>query len=209
MIINLENDQQKLELSAQVLERLQEGLQAVARLNELPEESEVDVTIVDDEEIHALNREYRGMDKPTDVLSFALDEDCEDEDEPELIGGPEEHLFGDIIISAETALRQAEEAFATASRGNDLRLIAQKDEEFHKVIYMATKNPKLDMLLNNLREQMYRYRFEYIKDANMREDLRREHREITDAIIKGECERAKAAISIHIDNQEENILKNL
>ena len=80
MIINLENDQQKLELSAQVLERLQEGLQAVARLNELPEESEVDVTIVDDEEIHALNREYRGMDKPTDVLSFALDEDCEDED---------------------------------------------------------------------------------------------------------------------------------
>lgn len=109
MIINLENDQQKLELSAQVLERLQEGLQAVARLNELPEESEVDVTIVDDEEIHALNREYRGMDKPTDVLSFALDEDCEYEDEPELIGGPEEHLFGDIIISAETALRQAEE----------------------------------------------------------------------------------------------------
>ena len=105
------------------------------------------------------------------------------------------------------ALRQAEEAFAAASRGNDLRLIAQKDEEFHKVIYMATKNPKLDMLLNNLREQMYRYRFEYIKDANMREDLRREHREITDAIIKGECERAKAAISIHIDNQEENILK--
>ena len=37
MIINLENDQQKLELSAQVLERLQEGLQAVARLNELPD----------------------------------------------------------------------------------------------------------------------------------------------------------------------------
>lgn len=68
MIINLENDQQKLELSAQVLERLQEALQAVARLNELPEESEVDVTIVDDEEIHALNREYRGMDKPTDVF---------------------------------------------------------------------------------------------------------------------------------------------
>ena len=49
------------------------------------------------------------------------------------------------------ALRQAEEAFSAASRGNDLRLIAQKDEEFHKVIYMATKNPKLDMLLNNFR----------------------------------------------------------
>ena len=109
MIINLENDQDRIDLADAVLERLQQGLQAVARLNELEEEAEVDVTIVDDEEIHALNRAYRGMDKSTDVLSFALDEEAEDSDEPELIGGPEEHLYGDIIISAETALRQAEE----------------------------------------------------------------------------------------------------
>lgn len=109
MIINLEDTQEQITLADVVLERVQEGLQAVARLNDLPAEAEVDVTIVDDEEIHALNREYRNMDKPTDVLSFALDEDCEDSDEPELVGGPEEHLLGDIIISAETALRQAEE----------------------------------------------------------------------------------------------------
>lgn len=109
MLINLENDQDKIVLADSVLQRLQEGLQAVARLNGLSEEDEVDVTIVDDAEIHVLNREYRGMDKPTDVLSFALDEDCEEDDEPELLGGPEEHLLGDIIISAETALRQSEE----------------------------------------------------------------------------------------------------
>ena len=109
MIINLENAQDKIVLENSVLKLLQEGLNSVARLNDLSEEAEVDVTIVDDEEIHTLNREYRGMDKPTDVLSFALDEDMADSDEPELVGGPEEHLFGDIIISAETALRQAEE----------------------------------------------------------------------------------------------------
>lgn len=107
------------------------------------------------------------------------------------------------------SLRQAEEAFATASRGRDLRLIARRDEEFHKVIYIATKNPKLDMLLNNLREQMYRYRFEYIKDSAMRQDLREEHHEIADAIIKGDCERAKTAITLHIEKQRDNILKNL
>lgn len=107
MIINLENAQGKIDLEETVLKRLQEGIDAVADLNGLAEEAEVDVTIVDDEEIHELNRQYRGMDKPTDVLSFALDEG--EEDEPELIGGPEEHLYGDIIISAETALRQAEE----------------------------------------------------------------------------------------------------
>lgn len=109
MIINLENTQEQVALEPVVLERLKEGLQAVARLNDLAAEAEVDVTIVDDAEIHELNREYRGMDKPTDVLSFALDEDSEDSDEPELFGAPEEHLYGDIIISAETALRQAEE----------------------------------------------------------------------------------------------------
>lgn len=109
MIINLENDQEKINLPAAVLKRLQAGLEAVARLHNLEADAEVDVTIVDDEEIHALNRDYRGMDKPTDVLSFALDEDVEESEEPELIGGPEEHLYGDIIISAETALRQAEE----------------------------------------------------------------------------------------------------
>lgn len=109
MIINLENTQEQVALEPVVLERVQEGLQAVARLNDLAAEAEVDVTIVDDAEIHELNREYRGMDKPTDVLSFALDEDSEDSDEPELLGVPEEHLYGDIIISAETALRQAEE----------------------------------------------------------------------------------------------------
>lgn len=109
MIINLENDQDVIELPQEVLQRLQQGLEAVASLNGLPQEAEVDVTIVDDEEIHGMNREYRDMDRPTDVLSFALDEDCGEGDEPELIGGPEEHLYGDIIISAETALRQAEE----------------------------------------------------------------------------------------------------
>ncbi len=109
MLINLENDQEKINLADEVLLRLQEGLQAAARLNNLEEDAEVDVTIVDDEEIRALNRDYRGMDRPTDVLSFALDEDCEDSGEPELIGAPAEHLYGDIIISAETAQRQAEE----------------------------------------------------------------------------------------------------
>lgn len=107
------------------------------------------------------------------------------------------------------ALLQAEAAFDVSSRGDDLRLIAQRDEEFHKVIYVATKNNKLDMLLNNLREQMYRFRFEYIKDENMRKDLREEHHEIADAIFKGDCERARAAISLHIEKQEENILRNL
>lgn len=107
MIINFENDQEKIALSEYMEKRLHDGLNAVAYLHGLDDMTEVDITIVDDEEIHTLNREYRNVDRPTDVLSFALDEG--EEDEPELIDGPEEHLLGDIIISAETAQRQGEE----------------------------------------------------------------------------------------------------
>jgi len=66
---------------------------------------EVSVSLVSDEEIHDLNRTYRGIDRPTDVLSFAMLEGEEmavpDENMPELLG--------DIVISGETAIRQAEE----------------------------------------------------------------------------------------------------
>lgn len=67
--------------------------------------AEVSLMLTDDESIHEMNREYRGIDRPTDVLSFALEEG----EEEEIFGGPEENLLGDIIISVETAVRQAEE----------------------------------------------------------------------------------------------------
>ena len=106
MIISMENAQDKIVLGEYLEKRLQDGLNAVAKLHDLDDMTEVDITIVDDEEINQLNRDYRNVDRPTDVLSFALDED--DEDEPELLEG-QLHLLGDIIISAETATRQAEE----------------------------------------------------------------------------------------------------
>jgi probable rRNA maturation factor len=60
---------------------------------------EVGLTLTDDAEIHALNRDYRKKDKPTDVLAFAMQE-----------GGGREHapgLLGDVVISLDTAARQA------------------------------------------------------------------------------------------------------
>lgn len=107
MIIMMENDQDKVVLDEHLEKKLQDGLNVVARLHNLDEHTEVDITIVDDEEIHTLNRDYRNVDRPTDVLSFALDEG--EEEEPEIIDGPDLHLLGDIIISAETAQRQGEE----------------------------------------------------------------------------------------------------
>lgn len=61
---------------------------------------EVNVTICTDAEIHKLNREYRGVDRPTDVLSFPMLEF----DNPSRLA-----LLGDIVISRDTAYRQAGE----------------------------------------------------------------------------------------------------
>ncbi|MFK7986998.1 MAG: rRNA maturation RNase YbeY [Sandaracinaceae bacterium] len=63
--------------------------------------AELSVLLCDDATIHALNRDYRGKDRPTDVLAFAM---REGEDAPS-VDGPE--LLGDIVISVETARRQA------------------------------------------------------------------------------------------------------
>jgi probable rRNA maturation factor len=64
-----------------------------------------DMVFCDDEEIHELNKSYRGKDKPTDVLSFALFADNPD---PKFIFG--DHIaLGEIYISVETAQRQADE----------------------------------------------------------------------------------------------------
>lgn len=68
------------------------------------ENSELSITLTDDKNIHALNKKYRGIDRATDVLSFAFRES----DEPEVIGADFE-ILGDVIISLERAKFQAEE----------------------------------------------------------------------------------------------------
>jgi len=65
---------------------------------------EVSLLLTDDDEIQRLNRIYRNIDTPTDVLAFSLIEGSEDSYLPEEI---DTYLLGDIIISTETAERQA------------------------------------------------------------------------------------------------------
>ncbi len=68
---------------------------------------EVDLTLVDKETIHQLNYEYRKIDRPTDVLSFAF---LEGEDPISNIKNPRIlRLLGDIFIAGEVAEKQAEE----------------------------------------------------------------------------------------------------
>ena len=105
MVIHFSDDQDEVKVPKEAVALLKKGLQAVAKLHKLSAKTEVSVSLVNDEVIHVLNKDYRGIDRPTDVLSFALDE----AEEPAETGGPDVHVLGDIIISAETAVRQGKE----------------------------------------------------------------------------------------------------
>ncbi|MGI6107032.1 MAG: GntR family transcriptional regulator [Lachnospiraceae bacterium] len=114
-----------------------------------------------------------------------------------------------ITAQGKADLRRAEAVFRNSINSPDLSLIADRDEAMHDVIFTATGNQVLQKLIGNLREQMYRYRLEYIKDETTRNCLVEEHHSLCDAILRGDKEAARQAAGVHIRNQERTILKNL
>ena len=106
-------------------------------------------------------------------------------------------------------LEDAQKAFIQAVESGETMTMAEADEHFHDVIYMGTGNTRLVQILNNLREQMYRYRLEYIKDEDKRQILIVEHEHILAAIKAHNIAEAKNAAREHIDNQEITVSKNI
>lgn len=127
MLVDIIDDQAYLASGQEKL--LHEVIEAAAKYLNLPEGIELDLSIVSNEEIQVLNRDYRGLDKPTDILSFALtevtsefdvdfahldltEEAEETEDLEETEFEDEEAIpqhLGDIIISYPRAQEQAQD----------------------------------------------------------------------------------------------------
>ncbi|WP_438346871.1 rRNA maturation RNase YbeY [Paenibacillus sp. FA6] len=108
------NEQTEYEIDDSLITLLELALQKAGE-SEGVMDGEVALTFVDDEQIHELNRDYRGIDRPTDVLSFAMNDSLDDEleiiyelEEGETMEGIPE-VLGDIIISVTRAKLQSEE----------------------------------------------------------------------------------------------------
>ena len=112
MNIWLENEQDKVAVTTDMEALIHTVLDEAARRHDLSEQTEVSLTLVDDAKIQVINRDYRNINRATDVISFALEEG----DEPAIIGGPAEMLLGEIVISLETAVRQAADYGHTLER---------------------------------------------------------------------------------------------
>ena len=102
MTVFLNNLQEKFEVSADLTELLEKAAESALAVGGYTRQGEVSLVLTDDKYIHELNRDYRGVDRPTDVLSFAQNEGEEVQAAEEA-----EELLGDVIISLETAQRQA------------------------------------------------------------------------------------------------------
>lgn len=102
------NQQEKIAITPQMEEVIYKVGKEISRRFALDERTEVSVTFADDLLIQDLNKTYRGIDRATDVLSFAFDEG-EDGAQAVPLQDPEIHLLGDIVISLEKTIAQAEE----------------------------------------------------------------------------------------------------
>ncbi|UOQ47415.1 rRNA maturation RNase YbeY [Gracilibacillus caseinilyticus] len=89
------------------MDLIQQLLLYAGEYQSISPDAELSVTFVDNNEIKLLNKQYRGLDKPTDVLSFALEEEAEEE--IKIKGADIPIALGDIIISVDKAEQQAQD----------------------------------------------------------------------------------------------------
>lgn len=99
MEIYYDDRQDDIKISEEIKVLIEKSVAAVLKVEELDENVEVSVSFVGDEEIRELNRDYRGVDKSTDVLSFPIDD--------EFI--LDNRILGDVIINTRRVMEQAEE----------------------------------------------------------------------------------------------------
>ena len=100
LIANNTNEDLDLDL---ITTRAEKTIREVLKVEKIVENVEVSLSIVDRDEIHILNRDYRDVDRPTDVLSFPMDEEGFDQEGNPIL------LLGDIVICLDVAKDQAED----------------------------------------------------------------------------------------------------
>lgn len=99
MEIYYDDRQDDIKINDEIKNLIEKSIAAVLKVENLDENVEVSVSFVGDEEIRDLNRDYRGVDKSTDVLSFPMD------DEFIIVS----RILGDVIINTRRVMEQAEE----------------------------------------------------------------------------------------------------
>lgn len=102
--VDIENQQKAIKIPTGMRLLIRRCCHAVLELENFDGSAQIDVSLVDNERIHCINMEQRGIDAPTDVLSFPLGENGVYDENPET----GEKQLGNILLSLEQALKQSE-----------------------------------------------------------------------------------------------------
>lgn len=116
------------------------------------------------------------------------------------------HVCQRITEEQLAELRRLSDEFKKTLDGDDVGACAQADVNFHDAIYRSNGNHRLVQILNNLREQMYRYRMEYLKDRQSHSKLVKEHEELLRALASRDEELALRVTCGHIERQKDYII---
>ena len=112
--VDFDNQQEKITLTYKLKMLIREAIEATLDYEQYGNPCEVSVSFVDNAGIHVLNKKFRGIDRPTDVLSFPLFDYSGESEEPaidEFMG-----MLGDVVLSLEQAEIQAQEYGHSFSR---------------------------------------------------------------------------------------------
>lgn len=157
MELLIENVQSVHELTDEIIGAVRKVCEFTLKYEECNFDAQISITFTDDEDIHIINKEHRGIDAPTDVLSFPMLDFDEDgnisEDACEYDG--EKIVLGDIVINMERAAKQAEEyghsffrevAFLTAHSMLHLLGYDHVDDEIGEKVMIHKQNEILNSL---------------------------------------------------------------
>ncbi|MBU5669952.1 rRNA maturation RNase YbeY [Peptoniphilus sp. MSJ-1] len=99
MNIYYDNRQDEIEITEEMTSLIEKSVDMVLEVLELDKDVEVSISFVSDDEIRELNRDYRNVDRTTDVLSFPIDDEFE----------INSRILGDVVINTRKVIEQAKE----------------------------------------------------------------------------------------------------
>lgn len=166
MVVEINNSQDKIEVVPELERLIEDCVSQTLKMERVNIPVEVSILLVDDHQIHQLNRQYRGVDSPTDVLSFPMLEFGEGQDRGELQAvlnaacrDGQTLLLGDIVLSLERAQHQAQEYGHSFSREvgylvvhGMLHLLGYDHEQEEQRLRMRQKEEKVMEMLGLSRE---------------------------------------------------------
>ncbi|AFK85771.1 MULTISPECIES: GntR family transcriptional regulator [Thermoanaerobacterium] len=106
-------------------------------------------------------------------------------------------------------LKDVLDKFYEGIQENDVEKLIKYDQEFHDLIFNASRNEKLVQIMNNLQEHVHRFRVRYISDFKKSKKLYQEHKKILESLEMRSSDNAQKWAEKHIQNFQNDLVKDM